>query len=596
MAITLALVTCFILVPLSAVVVDIGMMRVARGDMQAVADVVALDMARAVSHGDTPTDALAGESAARTRGTVGVTPRVHVLTGHVDDTGPFVADQSLGCDGSGSVDDGYFSSTVPAGKVANAVLVTATTDVEHAIMGGSGSVCRSAIAGAVNAACYDVGSYAAMADTSQSALLDPLFRQLAQQSGRFSNGGVVSALSYKGLAGAHVDLAVLAADLGIGSVSELAGSTVQLHDLYVAALDALEQPRDATSVSVLSSLIDTTGSFSGSVDLGTILRTSSGVEGLAEASMNLLDLVGGSIAAINGTNVASVNIGSTTLPGVSNANAQVRLIQGPHRFCGTPGDSATTATDPALTEQLAVSMTAQLDPQTATIAVPAIPGVMGATSATVALPNNVTTTISIAPTTTTLTAATCAATKGVDIDVENGLATVSIDTYLSNIVVNADLLALKILNIPVASVNAKIAINAHVKVTATLSDSGVVHFSITVPPQQFDTAYPTSNTGVGLGSPTLLDTPSIQANSNVTLLGIISAGASISLDASQKSQILANVTRSVVEPMFDNLNPNSFVSRVVNPFLALLGAQVGGSDISLSASPPPGCTQPRLRG
>ena len=42
MAITLALVTCFILVPLSAVVVDIGMMRVARGDMQAVADVVAL--------------------------------------------------------------------------------------------------------------------------------------------------------------------------------------------------------------------------------------------------------------------------------------------------------------------------------------------------------------------------------------------------------------------------------------------------------------------------------------------------------------------------------------------------------------------------
>jgi Flp pilus assembly protein TadG len=45
-AITLALISCFVLIPLAALAVDIGVQRVARTDMQSLADMVALDLAR----------------------------------------------------------------------------------------------------------------------------------------------------------------------------------------------------------------------------------------------------------------------------------------------------------------------------------------------------------------------------------------------------------------------------------------------------------------------------------------------------------------------------------------------------------------------
>ncbi|MFL6156446.1 MAG: pilus assembly protein TadG-related protein, partial [Marmoricola sp.] len=45
-AVVVAIVTCFTLIPIAALAVDIGVQRVARRDAQSVADVVALDLAR----------------------------------------------------------------------------------------------------------------------------------------------------------------------------------------------------------------------------------------------------------------------------------------------------------------------------------------------------------------------------------------------------------------------------------------------------------------------------------------------------------------------------------------------------------------------
>lgn len=45
-AVFVALVTCFTLLPLAAFAVDLGMQRVARRDAQAIADMVALDLGR----------------------------------------------------------------------------------------------------------------------------------------------------------------------------------------------------------------------------------------------------------------------------------------------------------------------------------------------------------------------------------------------------------------------------------------------------------------------------------------------------------------------------------------------------------------------
>lgn len=589
-AVFLALTTVFMLLPLSGLVLDIGMQRVARRDAQSVADLSAMDAARALATGTTTNSgvtSVASASAARQVGEVGDgAPVVKAYVGHL--TNVFVSDQSLGC--ASSPYNQYFTSS----GSANAVLVVVSNQVDYTIMGGKGNVCRSSIASTVSTSCYDVGSYAAAVSTGHSALLNPLFQQIAQQSGAFSNGATVMAIDYKGLAQSQIDLTRMATDLGFASPTQLATATVKLGDFYAAMIDAMVVPQNSTNLTALQAL-KATASSTATVAMGKILSFSAGTGSMATATMNALDLVGGSLALLNGSRVASVNV-SSGLPGIANANAQVTLIQGPHHFCGPVGSTATTSTDPSLTQQLGVSMTATINPVTQAITVPAIAGLLASTTATVQLPNNVTTKVSVAPTSTTLTGITCAGSSGITLDVNNALATVSIDTYLSNIVVNANLLNLTVLGIPIASLNAKISVNAHVQATATLSPSGTYHMAITVPPQQFDTAYPSTSTGVGLGTPTFPDTPSIQVQSNATIAGLIYAGSQVSLSSSQLSSILNDVVSAVITPMFDTTNANSFVSTVVNPVLGLLGTDVGGADITLDSKPALSCSQPVTKG
>ena len=599
-AVLLALVLCFVLFPLASLAVDIGMQRIARKDMQAVADLVALDMARKLAGGTTPTDALATTAAGSTQGTMGARPTVKVYSGYILPTAAFVSNQARGCGGAGSVyDPAYFQNPSTAGKPANAVLVTATTAVDFSLRPGSGGACRSAVAGTVGAACYSVGSYAAAVSSSNSVLLDPLMRMLAQQSGAFSNSASVMALGYQGLATSRVDLGRLATGLRLASINELATANVKLHDLYVAALGALvTSPTDTgrtTNIAALNTLISTTTTSAARVDVAKILSLGSNAGAVAGASMNLLDLVGGSLGVINGTNVASLNIAGG-LPGLINTNLQVRLIQGAHQFCGGVGDAATTATSTSLTEQLKVTATTTLNPSSRSISVPGIPNLTGATTASVSLPNNVDLSVSVAPTSTTLKAIQCGpTTKGVTLGVSNGLATVTFKTYLSNLEVNTDLLNVRILGVPVASLNAKVVVNTSVEVTARLSPSGPVDITITVPNQAYETAYPTSNSGVSLGT-NVLTSPTIQIRSNVTLLGIINAGAGISLTASEQNQILNNVVSSVISPLFDANNSSSLVRTAINPILGMLGTQVGGANVILHGTPPPSCNRPVLKG
>lgn len=600
-ALLLTLVLCFVLLPLSALAVDIGMQRIARRDVQAIADTTALDMARALGAGTLPTDAMATDSAARSTGSIGRTPTVAVHVGHVAPTAPFRSDQSLGCGGASQAYNDYFVRAATP-EQRNAVLVVVSTSVDFSLRPGEGGACRSAIAGVPGSgtspgraatACYSVGSFAAAVDTRNAALIDPLLRRLAEQTGVFSNSAAVSALSFQGLATSQVDLARLAAGLRLGSVQELATATVGLHDLYTATLAALVQPSSATSVSALQTLVQASGATRTSVALGRILAIASGSGAGATSTVDLLDLVGGSLAVVNGTNLADVDLGAS-LPGIAHANLRVMLIQGAHRFCGSVGDAATTATGTDLTEQLRVTTTAQLAPLHATVAVPALPGLMGATSAVVALPTDVTTTVSVAPTSTTLTAIRCAGSpQGITLDVRNGLATVTLETYLSDLVVNADLLDLTLLGSTLGRLNATITVNTAVRVTATLSPSGVQALRIDVPSQSYDRYYPAGSGGAGLG-PVTTSSPSIQVRSNASVLGL-GLGATVNLSAGQRSQLLDRVVTSALTPMFDANNPSSFVRTVVDPVLGLVGAQIGGSLVALSGTPPPTC-EPRLLG
>jgi uncharacterized membrane protein len=101
-AIFMALTMCFVILPVTAFVVDIGMQRVARRDAQSIADAAAQDAARALGTGTTSQtvlEAIARDTATKTVQFVGTgSPSVQLFLGKIEQ--PFVSDQSLGCGSS----------------------------------------------------------------------------------------------------------------------------------------------------------------------------------------------------------------------------------------------------------------------------------------------------------------------------------------------------------------------------------------------------------------------------------------------------------------------------------------------------------------
>ena len=249
MAIFLALTTCFVIVPLSALVVDIGMQRVARRDMQSLADTTALDMARTLSSGATPSDSDAQASADRndaSSGAVGGTPTMKVYTGYVGASTTFDATQGQGLGCGASPYNGYFRSP-PDGVPANAVLVTATGSVDFAIHGGSGGVCRSSIAIADRNACYKVGSFALGLATNKS-ILAPILGDTA----------AARVLSYNGIATASVSLLDLAnaSQIGVGTPDKLlTAPNITVADVLDASADLLTKDGNTADAAVATELL-----------------------------------------------------------------------------------------------------------------------------------------------------------------------------------------------------------------------------------------------------------------------------------------------------------------------------------------------------
>ncbi|MGN6161600.1 MAG: pilus assembly protein TadG-related protein, partial [Marmoricola sp.] len=246
MAVALALITCFMIIPLGGLAVDIGMQRVARSDMQTVADMAATDMARVLGKGTTPTAAMAAASASRASGAIGATPTMNVYLGVISSSAPFVSSQSRGC--GGSPYDNYFQA-VPSGGTANAVVVTASTKVSFVIDAGSGGTCRSALARVSGSVCYELGSYAAAVNSGDSSVLAPLNDIF---------GLNFQLLSYQNIAGAKLTLGQLAADSHFGTATQLLGGSIKVSDLVLAMIDVLQQGSGNTAaITALNSMLST---------------------------------------------------------------------------------------------------------------------------------------------------------------------------------------------------------------------------------------------------------------------------------------------------------------------------------------------------
>lgn len=234
-----------VLVLIAAFAVDLGMQRSARRDMQAVADVVALDLARLLD----------GRSAADIRNGAGGKPALQTAktASFSRNNDSLIGDAPTGC-ADGACVDAYLVDIDAQGnypaqngvpqqvadtEVPDGVVVVAATEVGFAFSGlvgvGEGSTSRRAVATTESSACFKLGSYAASISPSSSSLFGNLLRPILGSS-------TLSAAGYNGLASADVLLLDLikAPSIGVGTVDELlAIPDLTVGDLFLASAYAL---------------------------------------------------------------------------------------------------------------------------------------------------------------------------------------------------------------------------------------------------------------------------------------------------------------------------------------------------------------------
>ncbi|WP_435771162.1 hypothetical protein [Nocardioides sp. SYSU DS0651] len=311
----MAVLLAFVLLISAAFAVDLGSQRVVRRDMQALADLVALDLARQLD-GRTrgalqgPMTAARDESVARNTDNAGDPPTVSFDLGTYDD-GAFVA--------------------VPDAGVPDAVRVVADSGVDF-VFGGltgveRGEAVRSAVAQSVGGACFAIGSYAARLDTGASPLLGPLL-------GALGSNITLSAVDYNGLANARVKLVeLLGAEVGALTTEEvLAGSRlVSLGDFYLAAADALDGQSTA-NVALLESIAASVGAAQ--LRVSDILGIATGTGHGLDADLNLLDLVTAAAAAATGEAGLSIPQANVNLGPLAGVTVGLEIIEPPKRGCG----------------------------------------------------------------------------------------------------------------------------------------------------------------------------------------------------------------------------------------------------------------------
>ncbi|PWN01753.1 hypothetical protein DJ010_17120 [Nocardioides silvaticus] len=563
-AILTAVVVSLVLFAVGAIVIDIGTQRSARRDMQAVADVVALDLARQldgrtaaeIQGGDPSLQALANQSAARNDDAIGDEVEVNPILGEISSDGSFV--------------------TVGGGEVPTAVKVEAHADVGFGIGSSlglaSGAANRAAVATADESACFSIGSYAARLDSSSSALLNAIL-------GGILGGGVnLDVLSYSGIANANLSLLDLAVQLGLGSVDELVASNITAGDLLVAAAQVLaaDGVADANVLSLVGASI---GGLS--IAISDLISLESGAGAAATATINALDLLAGTVLIANGTNAIAIPALTTSLPFAgTNLTSTVTLIEKARTRCGKRGGSADTA-------QVALGISGSLV---------SIPGILGLN------PTNVTTDIglTVASARGVLTDIICGSEtegdpSGLDIRVTSGAvgAKVSLTLDFNGTAsgagpINGLISGLTRLITGLLRPILSIEIRGRLTVEATTGDPSEVRpAQIRVPPHEWGQGVSTGSGELGLTStnPTVTSSPPLSITAR-SLLG------TVNLSLQEETGIIDNLVKQVANTV---LNPlvTAINNSLLHPLYDILGLSVGGADVFGQR---PSCSNPRLVG
>jgi uncharacterized membrane protein len=532
----------------AALCVDLGQLRVGRADMQAMADVVALDLAREIDgrqaqviSADPEWGNARTQSVARNGATFGTAPSVTAELGTFDTT------------------TGVFTP-VGGATVPTAVRVTASTSVKFAFRYEDGNVTRRAVAMADSTACFMLGSYAAAVRSGRSALLSSVL-------GQVSSSLDLGTVGYTGLLDANVSLADLAAGAGVATVQELASSTMSVKDLYLATASALTTGGNAVDANVLNVLAGSVASL-GSVQVGKVLQADTATTRGIDAKVNAIDVIAGSAMLFTGSNAVTVPTLTAAVPALGSATSSFSIVETPQMACSRANSTPSVE---AKTSQVTAAVGGTLSDTT-------ISAVGVGTKAGSPAGKPVGLTLSLASASGHLTSISC---ENVHVSSSADSITVATTSGLMSADLTVPLAVSGKVSVPALGLGlVSFTITVDVKVSAS-SAAGTTHSTtITVPPQAYDTAYSAGSGSLALATGSVTRSGLVV---NATLLGV-----PVTLPAATVDTILSAATTTVVTPLVNTLD-----SQVVMPLADLVGARIAGAD--LIALSEPNCSVPVLR-
>lgn len=329
-----------VLILMTAFAVDLGRQRSLRRDMQAGADVIALDLSRIIPVDQTePADAdtLVALNGSLTRNgfstvtafTDEVAHGVKVEWGTW--TPPTAGDQ---CPRTivTAPPDCFSAGTTPV----NSVRVVLSDEIDYFFQPGSGRATRSAIAtlGDEPSAEFLMGSTLVSVNPASSSIIGQVLSSVIPGA---------DLIGYGGLANAQVTLGDLAFALGAGSVDELMAMTVTYEELVVASADAMEaQGGNAAGVSALDQLAGLAiQDFD--VQMGDLLGASnmSNDAGL-DSRVSIPQLLLAGVGVADGQHSITIPPSVLNVAGLAGVTLELTVIEGPIRVGTFDGASGTT--------------------------------------------------------------------------------------------------------------------------------------------------------------------------------------------------------------------------------------------------------------
>ena len=559
-----------VIVGIAAMAVDLGMQRVSKRDMQALSDLVALDMARQLD-GKTKAapllasqawrDALA-QSIARNGGTLGDAPAVTVEVGKLgtpDPATPTVRPFIVAA----------------SDEIPSAVKVRSETAVDFAFYQGRGPAVAAAIAESVKSACFQLGSYAARFRSGDPAQISPLLAPMNELVRPQAN---LDAVSYQGIANAQVTLNEIAADSAVGTTTDLLTSTVTAGNLLQATIGALgrQTPPNSVAISALNQILNGQASLSTPILLTKVLSISPSDVAALETKFSVLDIITGAILVADGQHAVTVPNLSANIGNLAPVTSSAYIIEKPRMGCGVPGDPNARATN----SQLHIDANLKLQAQS-------INGITGVTG------------VVQTPESTVLLAVNAGAAEGTLIEpgpvcnlgtaASPDLETVSVSTGLTTMSITTTLhfkVSMNVLGVGSVDVTFDQAATA----TQPIGAAGDV--TLLIPPN--DTTPVSTGSPGPIGNFTIATIgTNVVATTKVLGNDVPVVGSALNLVTAALSGVTAQLAvNSALTGPLNSLVAN--VNDLVTPLTTLLGIRLGGADVW--AVNRPTCNGAALRG